>query len=39
MSPDGSLFAIGMLSVVTGLVFLADLAWLLKNTKFSFMKK
>merc|ERR1711936_1571360 len=33
---NGSLFAVGMLSIVTGLVFLADLGWLVKHTKFSF---
>ena len=36
---DGSLFAVGMFSVVTGLLFLADLAWLLKTTKFTFSSR
>eukprot|EP00092_Neocalanus_flemingeri_P096412 GFUD01122729.1.p1 GENE.GFUD01122729.1~~GFUD01122729.1.p1 ORF type:complete len:144 (-),score=27.85 GFUD01122729.1:119-550(-) len=36
---NGSLFAVGMLSVVTGLVFLADLGWLVKHTKFSFQTR
>jgi len=34
---NGSLFAVGMFSIVTGLVFLVDLAWLYKNTQFTFI--
>eukprot|EP00090_Calanus_glacialis_P019829 TRINITY_DN30400_c0_g1_i1.p1 TRINITY_DN30400_c0_g1~~TRINITY_DN30400_c0_g1_i1.p1 ORF type:complete len:148 (-),score=32.27 TRINITY_DN30400_c0_g1_i1:95-538(-) len=36
---NGSLFAVGMFSIVTGLVFLADLGWLIKNTKFTFITR
>merc|ERR1711915_981138 len=36
---NGSLFAVGMFSIVTGFIFLGDLAWLVKNTKFTFLTK